>query len=127
VTGGVLQHVSLETRREGVAAEVAFWALLGFSVVEPPASLRDRATWLQAPDGFAQIHLLYADAPVAVPQGHLAVVASAFDATCAALRDAGFEVEPRTAHWGAPRAYVRSPGGHRVEVMAFAPTDARAG
>jgi catechol 2,3-dioxygenase-like lactoylglutathione lyase family enzyme len=124
---GVLQHVSLETRREGVEAEVAFWALLGFSVVEPPASLRDRATWLQAPDGFSQIHLLYADEPVAVPQGHVAVVvAPSFDATVAALRDAGFAVQPRTPHWGAPRAYVCSPGGHRVELMAFAPTDARA-
>jgi catechol 2,3-dioxygenase-like lactoylglutathione lyase family enzyme len=124
---GVLQHVSLETRREGVEAEVAFWALLGFTVIEPPSSLRDRATWLQAPDGFAQIHLLYADEPVAVPQGHVAVVAPSFDATVTALGDAGFEVQPRTPHWGAPRAYVRSPGGHRVELMAFAPTDARAG
>jgi catechol 2,3-dioxygenase-like lactoylglutathione lyase family enzyme len=95
-------------------------------VVEPPASLRDRATWLQAPDGFAQIHLLYADAPVAAPQGHVAVAASRFDEAVTALRDAGFDIEPRTAHWGAPRAYVRSPGGHWVEVMAFAPTDARA-
>jgi catechol 2,3-dioxygenase-like lactoylglutathione lyase family enzyme len=126
VSDGVLQHVSLETRREGVAAEVAFWALLGFARIEPPASLSDRATWLQAPDGFAQIHLLYADAPTAMPQGHVAVVAPSFDTTVAALRDAGFDVEPRAAHWGAPRAYVRSPGGHRVELMAFAPTDARA-
>jgi catechol 2,3-dioxygenase-like lactoylglutathione lyase family enzyme len=123
---GSVQHVSLETRREGVAAEAAFWALLGFSVVDPPSSLRDRATWLQAPDGFSQIHLLYADDPVAPPQGHVAVVTPRFDETTAALAAAGFAVEPRTAHWGAPRAYVRSPGGHRVEVMAFAPTDARA-
>jgi catechol 2,3-dioxygenase-like lactoylglutathione lyase family enzyme len=122
VTGGGLQHVSLETRRDGVEAEVAFFALLGFSVIAPPASLRDRATWLQAPDGFSQIHLLYADDPVAPPQGHVAVVAPAFDETTAALRAAGFDVEPRTEHWGSPRAYVRSPGGHRVELMAFAPT-----
>jgi catechol 2,3-dioxygenase-like lactoylglutathione lyase family enzyme len=123
---GGLQHVSLETRRGDVDAEVAFWTLLGFSPVEPPASLRDRATWLQAPDGFSQIHLLYADDPVAPPQGHVAVVAPAFDETTAALASAGFAVEPRTPHWGAPRAYVRSPGGHRVELMAFAPTDASA-
>jgi catechol 2,3-dioxygenase-like lactoylglutathione lyase family enzyme len=123
---GVLQHVSLETRRDAVEAEVAFWSLLGFEVVEPPASLSGRATWLQAPDGFAQIHLLYADDPVAPPQGHVALVAPAFDATLAALRAAGFSPEPRAAHWGAARAYVRSPGGHRVELMAFAPTDARA-
>jgi catechol 2,3-dioxygenase-like lactoylglutathione lyase family enzyme len=121
-----LQHVSLETRREGVDAEVAFFALLGFSVIDPPPALRDRATWLQAPDGFTQLHLLYADAPVAPPQGHVAVVAPSFDETLAALRAAGFDPEPRTAHWGAPRAYVRSPGGHRIELMAFAPTDARA-
>jgi catechol 2,3-dioxygenase-like lactoylglutathione lyase family enzyme len=108
----------------GVEAEVAFWALLGFARVEPPASLRDRATWLQASDRFGQIHLLYADDPVAVPRGHVAVVARSFDETVAALRDAGFDIEPRTPHWGASRAYVRSPGGHRVEMMAFAPTDA---
>jgi catechol 2,3-dioxygenase-like lactoylglutathione lyase family enzyme len=123
--GGAVQHVSLETRREGVEAEVAFWALLGFTPVSPPASLRDRATWVQAPDGFSQIHLLYADDPVAPPQGHVAVVAPSFDAAVAALHDAGFAVEPRAPHWGASRAYVRSPGGHRVELMAFAPTDAR--
>lgn len=119
---GGLQHVSLETRRDGVQAEVAFWSLLGFSVVEPPSSLHDRATWLQAPDGFSQIHLLYAEEPVAAPQGHVAVVAPSFDAVVAALRDAGFAVEPRTPHWGAPRAYVRSPGGHRVELMASPPS-----
>jgi catechol 2,3-dioxygenase-like lactoylglutathione lyase family enzyme len=116
----------LETRRDGVEAEVAFFALLGFSVVEPPASLADRATWLQAPDGFSQIHLLYADDPVAPPKGHVAVVTPTFDDTVLALGTAGFPVEPRTPHWGAPRAYVRSPGGYRVELMAFAPTDPRA-
>ncbi|HET6509417.1 MAG TPA: VOC family protein [Baekduia sp.] len=124
---GGLQHVSLETRRDAVEAEVAFWALLGFSVVEPPSSLRDRATWVQAPDGVSQIHLLHAPDPVAPPRGHVAIVAPALEETAAALRDAGFAVEPRTPHWGAARAYVRSPGGHRVELMAFAPTDARAG
>ncbi len=123
---GNLQHVSLETRRDAVEAEVAFWRLLGFAVVEPPPSLRDRATWLQADDGFTQLHLLYADDPVAPPQGHVALVAPAFDATLAALRAAGLAPEPRTPHWGAPRVYVRSPAGHRAELMAFSPKDARA-
>ncbi len=40
-----IHHVALPTRREDVEAEVAFWVLLGFSVVEPPPSLRERATW----------------------------------------------------------------------------------
>jgi catechol 2,3-dioxygenase-like lactoylglutathione lyase family enzyme len=121
VSRGALQHVSLETRRDAVAGEVAFWALLGFAETRAPESLDGRATWLTAPDGAPQIHLLYADDPVAPPQGHVAIVAPAFEATCAALRAAGHAVEPRTPHWGAPRAYARSPGGHRVELMAAPP------
>ena len=116
---GGLQHVSLETREDDLEAEVAFWALLGFARVEPPATLAGRATWVQ--HGPTQIHLLHADAPTVPPQGHVAVVAPDFAATTAALRSAGFDPEPREAHWGAERAYVRSPGGHRVEVMAAPP------
>jgi catechol 2,3-dioxygenase-like lactoylglutathione lyase family enzyme len=71
--------------------------------------------------GETQVHLLYADDPVVPPQGHVAVVCAAFDETVAALGAAGFDVEPRTRHWGAARAYVRSPGGHRVELMASPP------
>jgi catechol 2,3-dioxygenase-like lactoylglutathione lyase family enzyme len=117
VTG--IHHVALPTRREDVEAEVTFWALLGFSVVEPPASLRDRATWLQAPDG-TQIHLLYADEPGAAP-GHIAIIAPAFDATLTTLSAAGHPTQPRTPHWGAPRAYVHSPAGHLIELMAAPP------
>ncbi len=121
-----LQHVSLETRPGDVEAEVGFWALLGFARVEPPGTLGDKATWVQR--GPAQIHLLHADDPVVPPQGHVAVVApdgdAGFDATVAALEAAGFAVEPRERHWGAARSFVRSPGGHRVEVMAAPPPGA---
>jgi catechol 2,3-dioxygenase-like lactoylglutathione lyase family enzyme len=117
----MLQHIALETRREDVEAEVAFWGLLGFARVEPPASLADRATWLQS--GPTQIHLLYADAPTT--SGHIAVIAPPpFDATIARLDAAGHTTEPRTPHWGAARAYVRSPAGHLVEVMAAPPPSA---
>lgn len=123
--GGGLQHVSLETRRADAEAEAAFWALLGFARVAVPPSLGDdRAWWLTAPDGVTQIHLLLADNPAIPPSGHVAVVVDAYDATLATLRAAGFAVEPRTPHWGAPRAYVTSPAGHRVELMAFAPPPA---
>ncbi|HWH93313.1 MAG TPA: VOC family protein [Baekduia sp.] len=115
-----LQHVSLETRPADVDAEVAFWALLGFSRVESPGELGERTAWVQAGDG-SQIHLLYASDPVTMPKGHVAVLAPAFDATVSALEDAGHAVEPRTQHWGAPRSYVRSPAGHLVEVMAAPP------
>jgi catechol 2,3-dioxygenase-like lactoylglutathione lyase family enzyme len=114
-----VQHVALETRRGDVEAEVAFWALLGFEAVPPPGTLGERATWVQA--NGTQIHLLYADEPVVPPQAHVAVVCPAFDETIAALRDAGFPVDPRTPHWGARRVFTRSPGGHKVEVMAAPP------
>ena len=115
----MIQHVALETAPGDREASIAFWRLLGFEPVEPPETLRDRADWLQA--GATQIHLLWTDSPVAVPEGHVAVVASDYDATLERLRAAGFEPDPRKEHWGAPRSFVRAPGGHRVEVMAAPP------
>jgi catechol 2,3-dioxygenase-like lactoylglutathione lyase family enzyme len=119
VTAAGLHHVALPTLRADVDAEVAFWSLLGFSPVNPPDSLRDRATWLQAPDG-TQIHLLYTSEPAHA--GHTAVITPDFDTTITTLTAAGFRPEPRTQHWGEPRSYVRSPGGHLVEMMAFPPS-----
>ncbi len=115
----VIQHVAVEVREADVAACVRFWALLGFERVEAPAALAARSTWVQA--GPTQIHLLYAREPAIAPEGHVAVVVGDFAATLQALRDAGFAPEPRREHWGSPRAFVRCPAGHRVELMAFAP------
>jgi catechol 2,3-dioxygenase-like lactoylglutathione lyase family enzyme len=115
----VIQHVAIEVRREDVDACLHFWWLLGFERVDPPPTLAGRSAWVQA--GATQVHLLFAEQPVAAPEGHVAVVVGDYDATLAALREAGFGPEPRTRHWGSPRAFVRCPAGHRVEVMAFAP------
>ena len=115
----MIQHVALETRRADAEAAEAFWRLLGFEPVEPPPSLRERAAWLQL--GSTQVHLLWSDEPVAPPEGHAAVVIADYEGTLERLREAGHEVEPRSEHWGAPRAFVRAPGGHRVEVMAAPP------
>jgi catechol 2,3-dioxygenase-like lactoylglutathione lyase family enzyme len=115
----VIQHVSLETRPEDVGAARAFWTLLGFADVEPPPSLARRSSWLQR--GPTQVHLLLTDQPVAPSRGHVAVIVDDYDATLAALRAAGHDVDPRREHWGAPRAYVHAPGGHLVELMAAPP------
>jgi catechol 2,3-dioxygenase-like lactoylglutathione lyase family enzyme len=115
----VIQHVAIEIRERDAGACVAFWALLGFVRVEAPPALAARAEWVQAGD--TQVHLLFADQPLVPEQGHVAVVAGDYDATLQALRDAGFEPSPRSEYWGSPRAFVRCPAGHRVELMAFAP------
>jgi catechol 2,3-dioxygenase-like lactoylglutathione lyase family enzyme len=115
----VIHHVALETRREDAPAVAAFFGLLGFMPVQPPETLADRALWVER-DG-TQVHVLYADEPSVPPQGHVAVVAPDYDAALERLRAAGFEPEPRAEHWGSPRSFVRAPGGHRVEVMAFPP------
>src|SRR4051794_11452805 len=115
----MLQHVTLEVRRDQGEECADFYELLGFKRVTPPESLRDRALWLQS--GATQIHLMYVEEPVTMPRGHVAVVLDDYDRRVEALRAAGFEVELRARHWGAPRAYVHDPAGGLVEVMAYAP------
>ena len=114
-----VQHVSLETRPDHAEAEVAFWALLGFEPVQPPDTLRDRASWVQRRG--TQVHILYAQDPTVMPRGHVAVVVDDYAATLDRLRAAGHAAEPRRPHWGASRAYVRTPAGHLVELMAAPP------
>jgi catechol 2,3-dioxygenase-like lactoylglutathione lyase family enzyme len=115
----VVQHVAIEIREEDVGACLRFWALLGFHQVEAPPALAARSTWVQA--GPTQIHLLNSSEPVVAPEGHVAVVVGDHAATLEALREAGFDPQPRQEYWGSPRAFVRCPAGHRVELMAFAP------
>ena len=118
----MIQHVAIEVRERDAEACVRFWALLGFERVQAPEALAARSAWVQA--GPTQIHLLFTDEPVVAPEGHVAVIATDYDPMLAALQEAGFEVTPRAEYWGSPRAFVRCPAGHRVEVMAFAPDSA---
>lgn len=115
----MIHHVALEARRSDARALAAFFALLGFEPVEPPAALRERALWVQR--GPTQVHVLCTADAVVPPQGHVAVVAPDYGAAMERLRAAGFEPEQRGKHWGAARCFVRAPGGHRVEVMAAPP------
>ena len=116
----MIGHVAIEIRRDDADACLHFWRLLGFEQIAPPRALAERAAWVQAAG--TQIHLLFTEPPFVAPQGHVAVIAQDYDATLEALSAAGFTVQPRTEHWGSPRCFVRCPAGHRVEVMAFAPS-----
>jgi catechol 2,3-dioxygenase-like lactoylglutathione lyase family enzyme len=116
----MLQHVTIEVTADQVDACVRFYSVLGFAEVDPPESLRGRATWVER-DG-SQIHLMPVDDPVVPPSGHHAVLVDDYEVVFEALRVAGFgEPEPRKEHWGAKRSFVRNPAGHRVELMAGSP------
>lgn len=118
----MLHHVGIEVAPADVEAAAGFFELIGFARVEPPATLSE-FTWLER-DG-TQIHLMPTEEPTVPSPGHFAVVPPDFDAAVARLREAGFAVEPKRAHWGQPRALAIAPGGHRVELMA-APPDPQA-
>jgi catechol 2,3-dioxygenase-like lactoylglutathione lyase family enzyme len=114
----MLQHVGIEVAPPDLERSVRFWELLGFERVEPPATLAE-FVWLER--GGTQIHLLPTESPTVPGHGHVAIVAPDFEATFAALEEAGFEVKRRREHWGAPRAKALAPGGHVVELMASPP------
>jgi hypothetical protein len=114
----MLHHVGIEIAPAEIERAARLFELLGFERVEPPPTLA-RFTWLER--GGTQVHRMPNENPVAAPEGHLAVVAPDFEATVARLREAGFEVEPKRDHWGAPRALAHGPCCQRVELMAFPP------
>jgi catechol 2,3-dioxygenase-like lactoylglutathione lyase family enzyme len=114
----MLHHVGIEIAPAEVERAAQLFELLGFERVEPPPSLAE-FTWLERAG--TQVHLMPEEQPTAAPNGHLAVVAPDFEATVARLRESGFEVESRRPHWGAARASVTLPPGHRVELMAAPP------
>ena len=114
----MLQHVSIEVRPDQIDTCVAFWALLGFEQVQPPESLR-RFTWVERAG--TQVHLMPFDDPVTTARGHAAVVVEDYETVLARLRDEGFEPQPGSNAWGAPRSFVRDPAGNHVEIMSKAP------
>ena len=115
----MLQHASLEVRRDQVDDCVGFWRLLGFEQMTPPPKLRDRFTWVERAG--THIHLIPVDEPVTARDGHVAVLADDYEGALSALRDAGFEPRAGENAWDAERSFVRDPAGHLVEVMAAPP------
>jgi len=114
----MLHHVGIEVAPAEIERTVELWQLLGFELVEPPASLSE-FTWLER-EG-TQIHLMPTESPTVPPRGHTAVVVADFERVFATLSERGFEVERRREHWGAPRAVVIGPAGHRIELMDHPP------
>ena len=87
----MLQHVSIEIPSAEAEHTVEFWALLGFTRIEPPEALAGYVTWLER-EG-TQIHLIHTDEASVPALGHVAVVASDFQRAFDRIAAAGFEVE----------------------------------
>ena len=122
----MLHHVSLEVPAEEVERTVAFWGILGFERLPAPDPIAGWVTWLER--GANQIHLIHTPEPTVPTLGHPAVVVPGdFDATVAALREAGFEFEESQQLWGKRRGFAVAPAGHRIEVMAEPPPPGSAG
>lgn len=114
-----LQHVTFEVTPAQVDPHVAFWAMLGYELIETPEPLRGSAIWMRRRD--CHVHLLLDDAPVVPPRAHAAFVVDDWEATLAALQESGYETQPAKRLWDAERVYLRAPGGHRVEIMSTPP------
>jgi catechol 2,3-dioxygenase-like lactoylglutathione lyase family enzyme len=115
----MLQHVTLEIRADQLRDCIHFWELLGFVELEPPELLRGRFFWVGRNE--TQIHLQPVDDPSVPENGHAAIVADDAEAAVATLREHGFDPQPGSNAWNAPRWFVHDPAGHRVEVMSAPP------
>ena len=114
-----IQHVTFEVTPAQAPSHVAFWALLGYELIETPEPLRDRAVWMRRAG--SHVHLLLDEHPVVPPRAHAAFVVEDWDATLEGLHAAGYESRPAMRLWDAERVYPRAPGGHRVEIMSAPP------
>jgi catechol 2,3-dioxygenase-like lactoylglutathione lyase family enzyme len=118
----VLHHVSLEVSPDDVGRTVELFELLGFRRVPAPEPISAFVTWIER-DG-TQIHFIHSPEPTVPRLGHPGIVVSDFGAAVARVRDAGFEVEDADELWGERRAFVLTPGGGRIEMMAAPPPTA---
>ena len=73
----MLHHVGIEVAPAEIERTVELWQLLGFELVEPPASLSE-FTWLER--GGTQVHLMPTESPTVPPRGHTAIVVADFGA-----------------------------------------------
>lgn len=116
----MLHHVALEVSPEHLDGDSRFWTLAGFEQVEVPADLGEGYVWFEK--GGTQIHLMSTGDAVVPATGHVAIVARDFEETIIRLNEGGFETEERRELWGKRRVKTVCPSGHRVELMAGAPS-----
>jgi catechol 2,3-dioxygenase-like lactoylglutathione lyase family enzyme len=112
-----LHHVNVTVSAELEAATKDFYgSVLGLQQVPKPATSRQSGAWYQI--GATQLHLSVEDsADHTRTSGHVCFTVDDLSATEKRFRDAGVEIipDPRPSP-GAPRCYVRDPGGNLLEI-----------
>lgn len=115
----MLHHVSLEVHPDDADRVLELLGLIGFRPVEAPGPIAEYVEWVERSG--TQVHLIRTPEPVVQQLGHPAFVAPDFEASLAALREAGFEFEESRELWGERRGFATLPGGQKVELMAAPP------
>lgn len=112
-----LHHVNVTVPPEQESATKDFYgSVLGLQQVPKPAESRQSGAWYQI--GAAQLHLSVEDgADRDQSSGHVCFTVADLDAAEKRFRDAGVKIipDPRPSP-GAPRFYVRDPGGNQLEI-----------
>jgi catechol 2,3-dioxygenase-like lactoylglutathione lyase family enzyme len=115
-----LHHVNVTVSTELEAATKEFYgSVLGLEQVPKPATSRQSGAWYQI--GTTQLHLSIEDGSERAQNGgHVCFTVDDLGAAEKRFRDAGVEIipDPRPAP-GAPRFYVRDPGGNYLEIAQF--------
>ena len=115
----MLHHVSLEIHPDEAERLLELLGLIGFERVEAPEEIAEYVDWVER-EG-TQVHLIRTPEPATQLLGHPAFVAPDYEATVAAVREAGFEFEESRELWGERRGFVTLPGGQKAELMAAPP------
>jgi len=113
-----LHHVNVTVPPELEAATKEFYgSVLGLKQIPKPAASRPSGAWYQI--GSAQLHLSVEDEEQGrLSSRHVCFTVSDLNQVEKRFRDAGVEIIPDARPVsGAPRFYVRDPGGNQLEIV----------
>jgi catechol 2,3-dioxygenase-like lactoylglutathione lyase family enzyme len=123
-----MNHVTLEVAEDRMDEEIRFWELLGYRE-EEPYSDKYGARWIYRAAGIhrdrSQLHLFPRPDPIVPIYGHVAILLGSVGSIGRLLTRlsilGGDQADPDwtegTRYWGTRRGMLRTPTGHRVELI----------
>ncbi len=111
-----LHHVNVTVPAELEAATKTFYGeIVGLKQIPKPETSRQSGAWYEIGD--VQLHLSVEHEPRQISSRHICFAVSNLNEAEQIFRRAGVEIipDPRPTP-GAPRFYVRDPGGNQLEI-----------